>query len=53
MAASLTIEQESGTCAARVHPHNRYYAGEFASPRYVSPAAWHSPIPAPLHSQPS
>jgi hypothetical protein len=29
MAASLIIEEESGTCRARSHPHNGYYAGDF------------------------
>ena len=53
MAASITIEQESGMSAGRVHPHNGYYAGEFASSRHVSPAAWHAPIPAPFDAQAS
>jgi hypothetical protein len=31
MAASLCIEQESGTYTARFrHPHNGYYAGDFS-----------------------
>jgi hypothetical protein len=31
MAASLIIEQESGTYTARFrHPHNGYYAGDFS-----------------------
>ena len=31
MAASLNIEQESGTYTARFrHPHNGYYAGDFS-----------------------
>lgn len=34
MAASLVIEEESGTTTARVHAHNGYYAGDFSSPRY-------------------
>ena len=29
MAASLIIEEESGTCRAWIHPHNGYYAGDF------------------------
>ena len=45
MAASISIEQESGTSAGRVHPHNGYYAGDFALP-HVEPAAWHAPIAA-------
>jgi hypothetical protein len=28
MAASLIIEEESGTCRAWIHPHNGYYAGD-------------------------
>jgi hypothetical protein len=31
MAASLIIEEESGTCRGWVHPHNGYYAGDFWS----------------------
>jgi hypothetical protein len=31
MAASLLIEEESGTYTARIrHPHNGYYAGDFS-----------------------
>ena len=31
MAASMSIEEESGTYTARFqHPHNGYYAGDFA-----------------------
>jgi hypothetical protein len=48
MAASISIEQESGMFAGRVHPHNGYYAGEFPSRACVSPSAWHAPIPAPF-----
>ena len=44
MAASISIELESGTCAGRVHPHNGYYAGDFNTLRSVAPAAWHTPI---------
>jgi hypothetical protein len=29
MAASLIIEEESGTSRGWVHPHNGYYAGDF------------------------
>jgi hypothetical protein len=33
MAASLSIEEESGTYTARFsHPHNGYYAGDFSQP---------------------
>jgi hypothetical protein len=30
MAASLIIEEESGTCAGKHHQHNGYYAGDFS-----------------------
>ena len=33
MAASIIIEQESGTDTGRIHPHNGYYAGDFSTPR--------------------
>ena len=46
MAASISIEQESGTSAGRVHPHNGYYAGDFGTVRQVAPAAWGAPIAA-------
>ena len=36
MAASLVIEEESGTSTGRVHAHNGYYAGDFSNPRYDS-----------------
>ena len=42
MAASLIIEEESGTYTARIrHPHNGYYAGDFSlsrTPRSDRPA---------------
>jgi hypothetical protein len=31
MAASLVIEEESGTTTGRIHPHNGYYAGDFST----------------------
>jgi hypothetical protein len=34
MAASILIEQESGTYTGRPHPHNGYYAGDFWGPRH-------------------
>ena len=34
MAASLVIEEESGTTTGHVHAHNGYYAGDFSAPRY-------------------
>ena len=46
MAASISIEQESGTSAGRVHPHNGYYAGDFGTVWQVAPAAWGAPIAA-------
>jgi hypothetical protein len=46
MAASISIEQESGTFTGRVHPHNGYYAGDFSTVQYVAPAPWHAPIAA-------
>lgn len=52
MAASIPIEQESGISAGHVHAHNGYFAGIFASPRYVSLSdAWHAPIPRPFESE--
>jgi len=51
MAASIAIEQESGRSVGRTHPHNGYYAGEFATARYVAPAAWQAPVPAPFGPQ--
>ena len=29
MAASMILEQESGTWTGSIHPHNSYYAGDF------------------------
>ncbi len=45
MAASISIEQESGTFGGRMHHHNGYYAGDFGTV-LVAPAAWHASIPA-------
>jgi hypothetical protein len=44
MAASIVIEEESGTYSGRVHPHNGYYAGDFTTRPYVEPTAWRSPV---------
>lgn len=44
MAASLVIEEESGTFSGSVHPHNGYYAGDF-SRHALEPAAWETPVP--------
>jgi hypothetical protein len=46
MAASISIEEESGVFARHLHPHNGYYAGDFAGSRPVPPAAWRAPVPA-------
>jgi hypothetical protein len=36
MAASLILEEESGTYTARFqHPHNGYYAGDFSQTPWV------------------
>ena len=32
MAASIIIEEESGTSTRRIHPHNGYSAGDFSAP---------------------
>ena len=46
MAASIALEEESGVYARRLHSHNGYYAGDFASPHPVPAAAWHTPLAA-------
>jgi hypothetical protein len=46
MAASIFVEQETGTYSGRVHPHNGYYAGDFSAPRQDAAPAWRSTIPA-------
>lgn len=46
MAATISIEEESGVFARHLHSHNGYYAGDFSSPRQVAPAAWQAPIAA-------
>ena len=46
MAASIFVELESGTSAGRVHPHNGYYAGDFATSSPVPAAAWQTPLVA-------
>jgi hypothetical protein len=51
MAASIAIEQESGMSLGRVHPHNGYYAGDFASGHSAVPAVWQAPIPAAYDQQ--
>jgi len=37
MARGLVIEEESGTCTGRMHPHNGYYAGDFSSVPFKQP----------------
>jgi hypothetical protein len=38
MAASIWVEEESGTYSGRVHhPHNGYYAADFGSLRHETP----------------
>jgi hypothetical protein len=51
MAASISIEQESGTSAGRVHPHNGYYAGDFG-PRASAAPAWPALV-APFDDEPA
>jgi len=46
MAASIVIEEESGTFTGRVHPHNGYYAGDFGShPRVAQIASYQAEAP--------
>ncbi len=44
MAASLSIEEESGVFTGRTHPHNGYFAGDLSpvlgSGALPAPAAW-------------
>ena len=50
MAASLFIEEESGTYTARSrHPHNGYYAGDFSQTSWSGSELHPSP---PLPSRP-
>ena len=43
MAATIFIEQESGTSRGWVHPHNGYYAGDFSAPRTTGGATTFNP----------
>ena len=56
MAASLCIEQESGTYNSRIrHSHNGYYAGDFSAPRAARRTAVADSLsisPALLHPGP-
>ena len=36
MAASMVVEEDSGTCAGWLHPHNGYYAGDFSSTQHAA-----------------
>lgn len=38
MAASIWVEEESGTYSGGVHPHNGYYAADFGSLRNEAPS---------------
>jgi len=46
MAASIVIEEESGTFTGRVHPHNGYYAGDFGTQPREAPNAGFQPEPS-------
>lgn len=39
VAASIWVEEESGTYSGRVHPHNGYYATDFSSLRHEVPGS--------------
>ena len=52
MAASIFIEQESGTFTRRTHPHNGYYAGDFSTPKATGTAPEHSLLSVVLESPP-
>jgi hypothetical protein len=39
VAASIWVEEESGTYSGHVHPHNGYYATDFSSLRHDVPGA--------------
>ena len=38
MAASIWVEEESGTFSGRVHPNNGYYAADFGALRNETPS---------------
>ena len=50
MATSRIIEEETGTSAGRVHPHNGYWAGDFTSRATSQPTRVLSNDPRPQHS---
>jgi hypothetical protein len=39
MAASIAVEEDSGTFSGHVHPHDGYYAGEFVSTYPTPPSS--------------
>ena len=43
MAASIWVEEESGTFSGRVHPHNGYFAADFGSLRNDTASACSTP----------
>jgi hypothetical protein len=49
MARGLVIEEESGTCTGRMHPHNGYYAGDFFTPSSAAVETAMSSSSQPLH----
>ncbi len=52
MARGLVIEEESGTCTGRMHPHNGYYAGDFFTPSSATVETAMSSSSQPLHLVP-
>jgi hypothetical protein len=50
MATSRIIEEESGTSARRVHPHNGYWAGDFSNHRTLYATRVLANDPRPQHS---
>lgn len=50
MAASIFIEQESGTFTKPIHRHNGYYAGDFSTPRATRTPPAHSLLSVVLES---
>lgn len=46
MAATITIELETGVSSGHLHSHNGYYAGDFPRLPILAPAAWSTPLAA-------
>jgi hypothetical protein len=44
MATSIIVEEESGTNRGRWHPHNGYYAGDFARATAIQGVVWGSVV---------